>query len=95
MSIRTPIPRCNLYNQHTPDDVLRFLKDVGNITNDKTTITTPLEVWRSTAECEASFSREKQAMGWTIGSLGQSKMDEKKCVYQCVAPETLGGLPVL
>jgi len=69
---------CKKYHHNTPDDVIRFLVDLGNSVNADATATTVLQVWRSTKELEPGWRRRKQLFAWTNASVGQSKLEEKK-----------------
>jgi hypothetical protein len=81
ISIKTGVPHSKRYHRQIPDDWVRFLVGTGNIVNNEQTSTTVLEIARSTAECERSWQRKKNKMGWTASVVGQNKLEEEKYSY--------------
>ena len=59
--LATGIP-AKVYRKETPAYARVWLKDYGNLLSDNTTMTTPLEVWRSSLRVGASFDQQK--MQW-------------------------------
>ena len=81
LSVQEGLGDCKVFHPQCPDDVIRWLVDLGNSVNAESTVTTLLQVFRSTNDIEAGWKRKKQSCGWTTTSVGQSKLDEKKYLY--------------
>ena len=70
--------RCKIYSRKTPESILRFIIEKGNVVNDSVTQVTVLQVWASSQQVEAAFEKKKKSMGWTLASVGAAALDQKK-----------------
>ena len=83
LAVSTPIPGCKRYDHRMPMHARKFLAYWGNITNSEVLDVTVIEVWKSTAECDAGWARRKSAMGWSLGNTSQATLDMKRFEYAC------------
>lgn len=80
-SIAAGLPDCKCYKRSTPPWGRVHLKDYGNLLNDEVTSTTWVEKCRATEAVDLGFEKKKKANGWSIQSIGQQAMEEKKFQY--------------
>ena len=78
ISVRNKLVRCKIYSRKTPESILRFIIEKGNVVNDSVTQVTVLQVWASSQQVEAAFEKKKKSMGWTLASVGAAALDQKK-----------------
>ena len=78
LSVRNKLVRCKIYSRKTPESILRFIIEKGNVVNDSVTQVTVLQVWASSQQVEAAFEKKKKSMGWTLASVGAAALDQKK-----------------
>ena len=60
MAVSMDIPGCHLYARNLVADAARFLVDWGNLQNGKSTVITPLRVWRQTPGIDIAFNAHKK-----------------------------------
>ena len=70
------VPHTKRYRKTTPKYVRVFFKDMRNLLSDETTLTIPLEVYRSVAMTESTWSTKKDANNWTVSSVGQTALED-------------------
>ena len=78
ISVRNKLVRCKIYSRKTPESILRFIIEKGNVANDSVTQVTVLQVWASSQQVEAAFEKKKKSMWWTLASVGAAALDQKK-----------------
>lgn len=83
MSLIGGLSRCKLYSRRMPDDCVVYLIELGNSLNDKTTSTTILEKWRSTAKTEPQWAAKRKSMNWSTTAMASKVRDEKKFTFIC------------
>jgi hypothetical protein len=80
ISVARGIPNCKKYrrglNQFAA--LIRYLKLVGNKTNDKSTVATIIEGWQATPDAQKMFKVESDRWHWTHASLGIAAYNDKK-----------------
>ena len=76
LSVRNPIKHCRVYMRIT-DDAVKFYRGYFNLTNDESTITGPLEIWKRTEYAELAFKRHKVPLQT---SAQQVKHEQRVCV---------------
>eukprot|EP00959_Pyramimonas_sp_CCMP1952_P449157 9404920-Pyramimonas_sp.AAC.1 len=73
------IKHAKRYHWRTPWDALKFVKHLGNITNNQVTDTTIIEVIASTNETEQAWTSAKSSNShWTVDGLGGVKEYNKQ-----------------
>jgi hypothetical protein len=81
LSVRAGVKHSKRYSRQTPNDVLMFLVDTGNITNDSNTPTTFIEHYRATRGHEQAWSKKKIAMGWNTNNMSGKEHDLRKHAF--------------
>jgi hypothetical protein len=83
MSLTAGLSKCKIYQSNTPDDVIRWLVELGNLLNSEATSITILEKWRCTGHVEPQWAAKRKDMNWTTSSLPAKVRDEKKFGFVC------------
>ena len=75
LALANGVKHSKLYSRRVYDqpEVLVFLKDLGNKTNDIKTSVTVMEVWQSIATVEHCFSVKAATHNWSLANLGGQK----------------------
>ena len=60
LSLANCLQNVKIYRRQTPDYVLKFLINKGNLTNSQMTETAVLQKWECTDEVERAFNKNKQ-----------------------------------
>ena len=68
-----------------PDDIPMWakleLKDIGNMTNEEVSKSTPLEAYRAHATIEAGWDKKKKQEGWSLKTMSIAELEDKKTEF--------------
>lgn len=78
MSVRDGVKPSKVSHTSMPNKFIIWVVEYGNSVNSEVTATKFLDVYRSCSSVEAAFQRHKTLHGWTIASIGQTSLDEKR-----------------